>query len=35
MLSQAIIAAVQAFSALLNFVSVCLGLTKALVDGAF
>jgi hypothetical protein len=35
MLSPAIIAALQTFSATLAFVTVCLALTKALVDAGF
>jgi len=35
MLSQAIIPAIQVFGATLAFVTVCLTLTKSLVDGGF
>jgi hypothetical protein len=35
MLSPAIIAALQVFAATLAFITVCLGVTKALVDGGF
>jgi len=35
MFSQAIIAAVQTFAAILGFVTVCLGLAKVLIEAGF